>query len=285
MDETQYSLNTYSQIKRQGHPECSCGLGVSKTDHYTLKCKANAWRTMFYNAKKREDSIKQNATEQNLALKAQISSLQEELDSVKAQLSQYQRMLFGKKSEKSKTTGAVAHIMKRGKKRGPQKGQPGHGRTTLDLPIKEEIVELPSPLTSCRRCRLPYLPMNATDDSEVIEISVSAYKRVIKRMKYKRHPECSCYCAQKFRTAPMPPKCMPKGKFGSSIYANLLVGKFGYHIPLYRLIKQFSQYDINISPGTVTGGFKTLLPLLEPVYNAIKKYSQADDHWHVDETG
>jgi len=83
----------------------------------------------------------------------------------------------------------------------------------------------------------------------------------------------------------MPPKCMPKGKFGSSIYANLLVGKFGYHIPLYRLIKQFSQYDINISPGTVTGGFKTLLPLLEPVYEAIKKYSQADNHWHVDETG
>jgi len=53
-------------------------------------------------------------------------------------------MLFGKKSEKSKATGASAHIMKRGKKRGQQKGQPGHGRTTLDLPIKEDIVELTS---------------------------------------------------------------------------------------------------------------------------------------------
>jgi len=73
MDETQYSLNTYSQIKRQGHPECSCGLGVNKTDHYTLKCKANAWRAMFYNAKNREDSIKQNAAEQAISLKTQIS--------------------------------------------------------------------------------------------------------------------------------------------------------------------------------------------------------------------
>jgi len=144
MDEIQYSLNTYSQIKQQGFPECSCGLGINKTDHYTLKCKANSWRTMFYNAKKREDNIKQVAAEQVISLNAQISSLQDELDSVKAQLSQYQRMLFGKKSEKSKATGASAHIMKRGKKRGQQKGQPGHGRTTLDLPIKEDIVELTS---------------------------------------------------------------------------------------------------------------------------------------------
>jgi gamma-glutamylcysteine synthetase len=108
MDETQYSLNTYSQIKRQGHPECSCGLGVNKTDHYTLKCKANAWRSMFYNAKKHEGSIKQTADKQAISLKAQISSLQEELDNVKAQLS---------------------HIMKRGKRRGQQKGQPGHGHS------------------------------------------------------------------------------------------------------------------------------------------------------------
>ncbi len=291
MDEMQYGLNTYGQIKRQGYPECSCGLGINKTEHYELKCKAYSWRALFFNAKKREDSLKQDLAEQSLTLKSQITTfksqitiLQEELDSAKAQIQQYKHMVFGKKSEKSKATGALAHKMKPGKKRGQQKGQKGHGRTILDLPIKEEIVELKHKQT-CRRCWLPYSPMNVTNDSEVVEISVNAYKRVIKRMKYTRHPNCKCYCAPKFVTAPMPPKCIPKGKFGSSIYANLLVGKFGYQIPLYRLIKQFSLYDINLSPGTVTGGFKTLLPLLEPVYDAIVAYSQTDKHWHIDETG
>lgn len=77
---------------------------------------------MFYNAKKREDHLKQTLAEQSLTLKAQIATLQEELDSVKSQIQQYKHMVFGKKSEKSKATGAVAHIMKRGKKRGQEKG-------------------------------------------------------------------------------------------------------------------------------------------------------------------
>lgn len=285
MDDAQYSLNDYSHIKEQGYSECSCGLGINKSEHYTLKCKAKCWRAMFYRAKKREDKLKLSLADQSLTLNTKISSLEQDLESAKAQIEQYKRMLFGKKSEKSKAEGRAASRMSPGKKRGQQKGSQGHGRTTLDLPIKEEISELTYPANVCRRCDLPYSQMNATDDSEIVEISVSAYKRVIKRMKYTRHPHCNCHCAPKFKIAPIPPKCLPKGKLGSSIYANLLVGKFGHQIPLYRLLKQYSQHGINVSPGTVTGNFKALLPLFEPVYDEIVAYSQSFKHWHLDETG
>ena len=229
--------------------------GMAQTIH-DLKAEPNRLKRQFQleisNLKKEATkkladavlTVKTEATEQQRQLKDEIAQLKQELESAKAQVIQFKKMVFGKKSEKQSASNAKATYGRHGKRRGQQKGTRGHGRTIVTLPEKEEIVELPHPQNRCRRCHLTYQPMNATDDSEVIEIDIQAHKRVIKRMKYKRHPHCNCYCSEKFRTAPLPGKCISKGKFGASVYANLLVGKFGYQIPLYRLIKQFELYGI-----------------------------------------
>jgi transposase len=43
-------------------------------------------------------------------------------------------------------------------------------------------------------------------------------------------------------------------------------------------------YDLDISPGSVTGGLKHLAPLFEPLYQGIIAQNLLASHWHADET-
>ena len=42
---------------------------------------------------------------------------------------------------------------------------------------------------------------------------------------------------------------------------------------------------MRISPGTIAGGLRQLLPLLEPVREAIRSRQLSEDRWQADETG
>jgi transposase len=60
--------------------------------------------------------------------------------------------------------------------------------------------------------------------------------------------------------------------------------KYGGHTPTYRYLEKLESYGISLAQGTVTEGFKKLLPLLVPVVQTMKEKSQQEKHWHGDET-
>ena len=73
--------------------------------------------------------------------------------------------------------------------RGQQRGTPGHGRARQsDLPALVEVVELDCP--TCPQCGLSLGEFPGTEDSQVLEIEVKAYRRVIRRRRYR--PMCDC---------------------------------------------------------------------------------------------
>jgi transposase len=77
------------------------------------------------------------------------------------------------------------------KARGQQPGRPGHGRKGYpELPVIEEMHDLKDSQKVCPRCGKPYTPFPGTEDSELIEIEVKAYKRKIRRVRYRAG--CSC---------------------------------------------------------------------------------------------
>jgi len=80
-------------------------------------------------------------------------------------------------------------------------------------------------------------------------------------------------------------KVIPKSKLGVSIWVKLLLEKYAYQQPINRVLEQLAQYGLLLSAGTVTDGFKRLLPLLTPIYDAIVEQSVSAHHWHADETG
>ena len=104
--------------------------------------------------------------------------------------------LYGRKTEKNVATelnceqiGTAAQQPKRARRQQP--GHPGHGRKSCPhLPVIEEVHDLKDSQKACPRCGKPYAPFPGTEDSELIEIEVKAYKRKIRRVRYREG--CSC---------------------------------------------------------------------------------------------
>jgi len=85
-------------------------------------------------------------------------------------------------------------------------------------------------------------------------------------------------------TAPPPPKVIPKGILGVSLWVMILEHKFALYQPLYRILLELRSLGLDLSAGTVTGGLQKLLPLFQPLYEALVEHNRTEGHWHADET-
>lgn len=239
-----------------------------KLELVNYKQKANYWEKQFQHTKNQEKELRQ------------------ENEELKAQLKKREQQLFGKKSEKSgKRSEQQERQNKPQRNRGQQKGSKGHGRRDYShLPKVEEEVSLLDDCCPC--CGLPYQELADTEDSEILEvINVRAYKRHIKRKKYKRRCACKKNLDPQILAAPVTEKLLPKSKLGVSIWALLLVAKYEYQQPLCKVLRQLENNGLSLAIGTVTDGTKKLLPFCTKIYDAIVKYNLEANHWHADETG
>jgi len=240
-----------------------------------LRQQAGYWKGMFEQAKRKNEK------------------LEKEIDSLRAENRQLKDRLFAARSEKKPSKDrsndlddpkAVDTLRL---PRGHQPGAPGpQRRGHSHLPVVEEEVEMPSDETACPKCGKPAAEMSQTEDSEVIEVEVRAYRRRIRRKRYRR--TCECPNESQTLTAPAPPKLIPKGRYGISVWVHLLLAKFASQRALGNAIEALSHYDLNLPQGTITGGLQRIAPLLEPVYEAILArnaesfYRQADEtRWSV----
>jgi transposase len=228
------------------------------------------WQAMHSKAKLREQLLHQEKRE----LQARIRYLEQQL--------------YGKKAESASSASDAAPTALPTKPlptrpRGQQRGKPGPKRRDRShLPAVEEVVELPAEQQRCSCCGLPFEPFPGTEDSEVLEVEVNAYRRVVHRRRYR--PACSCGKHPGIITAPPAPRVIPKSILGVSIWVDLLLDKFLYYRPTYRLLREWRTLGLDLSLGTVTDGSQRLLPLFEPVHGALIEHDQEAEHWHADET-
>jgi len=234
--------------------------------YYQLRQERGYWKGQHGKAKERAEKLRQ----ENEALKAKL------------RLREHQ--LFGRKSEQRSKSEKVNNGEKEQKrKRGQQPGAKGHGRVRHEhLPVIEEEYDLPEEGRCCQQCGLPYEEFEPTEDSEVIEIEVKAHRRRLRRKRYKR--ACKCPSQAAIVTAPAPDKLIPRGRFGVSFWARVLLDKYRWQRPTHRLLQEFETYGLHVSPGTVAGGLKQLAPLFEPLEQRIIAMNRSGNHWHADET-
>lgn len=210
--------------------------------------------------------------------------LEAEIEALHAQLRQRERQLFGRRSERGKGTheGQQAQGSRRG--RGQQRGASGHGRRRhTALPAVEETCDLDPAQRRCPQCACPYERLEGTEDSEVIEVEVRAHRRVIRRTRYRA--TCRCPAQPGIVTAAGPPKLIPKGSLGVSVWTLILIDKFLFQRPTYRLLADLRwSHGVEIAQGTVTGGLQRLMPLFAPLVKSIVTKSLTATHWHADET-
>ena len=108
-----------------------------------------------------------------------------------------------------------------------------------------------------------------------------AYRRVIHRRRYQR--TCTCD-GPKTLTAPPPPKLIPKGRYGISVWVEILLDKYFSYRPTERLLASWRLLGLDLAPGTVTDGLQRLEVLLRPIYEALKKRNPQGDLHQGDET-
>ena len=156
----------------------------------TLRQQAGYWKGMFEQAKRKNEK------------------LQKEIDELRAENRQLKDRLFAAKSEKKpskdRSNGLEdpKAINTPRRPRGQQPETPGpQRRDHSHLPLVEEEVELPSDETACPKCGKPVAEMSQTEDSEVIEVEVRAYRRKIRRKRYRR----TCDCPNESQTLTAPP--------------------------------------------------------------------------------
>jgi transposase len=220
--------------------------------------------------------------------------LEAEVEQLRGENRKLQDQLFGRKSEKSSSTDRSNRLEGENDdressappKRGQRKDRPGPPRRDYShLPVVEDLQDLPEDRRVCPNCGAALSPSDS-EDSEQIEIEVRAYRRRIRRRRYQR--TCTCSNCPRTFTAPPPPKLIPKGLLGVSVWVEILIDKFFSHRPTERLLDQWQLLGLDLAAGTVAGGLERLEPLFQPLYeallarNAESAFAQADEtRWMV----
>jgi transposase len=211
--------------------------------------------------------------------------LRAENEQLRAQLRLREQQLFGRKTEAGTAAAPTATRPNSPPRRprGQQRGRPGPGRRDYShLPAIIEEHAIPGDQCCCRDCGRPFAPVSGTEDSTILEVQVRAHRRVIRRHRYR--PTCDCGTHPGIVTAPPAPRVIPKSILGVSLLVELLVDKYLSYRPTYRLLADLTTRDLDLSLGTVTDALRRLLPLFEPVYEALAAHSRRQPLWHGDET-
>lgn len=229
-----------------------------------------------------------------------ISNLQEEarrLDEentyLKEELAQLKRLIFGKKNERfipshesqpslfeqgleevepdiEHQTITYTKEKKAGKKQPVRLALPAH------LPREEEIIEPEDKQEDARKI--------GESVTEILEYTPGKVyvKRYVRPKYVQPHPDPSK--DQEVVVASLPSLPIPSGNAGPGLLAYLLISKYVDHLPFYRLVQMFKREGVKLSESTISGWFKAVCKLLEPLYEEIIKQVLASRYINADET-
>jgi transposase len=216
-----------------------------------------------------------------------ITVLERENEHLRGENRRLQQQAFGKKSEKQSAKDrsnrldgfddkdSAASPGAKKKQRGPKRRDFSH------LPGRDELIEAAADQRLCATCNKPFAVMTDTEDSEQIEIEVKAYRRVIRRRRYRK--TCSCPGCRTI-TAPAPAKLIPKSLLGTSVWVEVLLAKYFNHQPTERLLTSWNLLELDLADSTVNAGLRRLQPLFTPIYEAVRERNRLSAYQQADET-
>ncbi len=209
------------------------------------------------------------------ALQIRCTQQEAELARLRGTRATLSKVAFGSRSEKQKKKGT-------GKKRGQQRGAPGHGRTERpSLPEKEERHDPAPEERVCPCCGEAYVA-NGDHESSLIEIQVKAHTRTIRRGRWRRG--CQCPSAPREVTAPPALRLFPRTPYGISVWACVLYERYACLRPLRGVSRWMADQGLEMAPGTMADGMTRLAPMFAPLACAILAHQNTMTVRHGDET-
>lgn len=248
-----------------------------------LRRDAHYWEELHARAIQKIGRLEQEHSKQLSALHAKLKSAREKIARLKERVAQLRALVnlrakqaFGKKSER-----------RTGRKKGEKKkGAPakGHGRRgTRNLPIIENKPnDIPEDQECCSRCGKARCKLE-DNISDTIEVEVRGYVRRVRSPQYAK--TCHCPDEPSIIAAPAPKRLIPNSILGISVWVLVLMDKYLFQRPTYRLLSELEVYGISLARSTLTDGIHRIAPLLKPVVDEILARVRAATFRKADETG
>jgi transposase len=282
--------------------QAPCGLPACQQALWAARQQAGSYKALHHRATRREAKLKEQLAHCQADWAARLhqreGELQQRIDELEAEVRLLKQRLYGRSCEAHHTPNALAHAPTADgadhpdaatpkpprRHRGQQHGRPGPGRRPYkDLPVTDETADVPPEQRQCRTCGRPFAPCGSEPHpTTLVEVAVGAHRRRIRRRRYR--PTCACGTHPDLITAPPPGRLIPKSALGVSVWVRVLLDKYALYRPTYRLLAELQLYGLDLALGTLTDGLQRLLPLVQPVYEALRRHNQQQRHWHGDET-
>lgn len=145
---------------------------------------------------------------------------------------------------------------------------------------REEVVyDLKDEEKSCRRCGSCLSQIGVEEREQLETVSIQFVVKKHKRLKY----ACKC-CGESVSVAKVPPQAIEKCSAGPNLLAQVLVDKYGDHLPLYRQEQRFKRHDIHINRTTLWNWVYLSSLSLAPLVEAMKEDLLVVGHIYADET-
>lgn len=261
---------------------------------------------------KKIESLEKELSVKNAELSVKdekISSLDKEVASLKDELSWLRKKIFGKMSEKhlpldpnqlnlfepismseeeksalnrniAESESAIAKSIIVSKK---------PSRKPLDLtglPIEENHIYPEGTTESDGSLKDDYIEIGKEESLRLERIPSKTY--IVKTIRHKlilRSDVSDKYPEERSILTPCLPllpvsKCMA----GATVLTDIILGKFMYHLPFYRIIQQYRESGITISDSTMGGWYEAACEKLKLLYDLLRKKILSSEYIQIDES-
>ena len=229
-------------------------------------------------------------------LRSEIDSLKDQLNLAKEQFDWLRRQVFGKRSEKIITNEEQPYFpgleLPEEEEKNETRTVPAHERKkairngkdkiTLpeDLPVERQIIDLPEEDKKCQQTGEPLIKIGEEVSRKLAHKPGSYFIKEIIRPKYAtpKNPDAGVM------TAPLPESLLQRCMADESLLADILVKKFGDHLPLYRQSEILSREGIFISRQIICQWVVRAGMALKPLADAMALKILKSGNVFVDET-
>lgn len=183
--------------------------------------------------------------------KARIDELEQQVAELKAQVDKLTKMLFGRKSEKSKKDKEKKTIAASSEPKNKRDKNGGGGRNAFPshIPRRDVHVSLHPDDCRCDICGEEFEPMGV-EITEVLNY-IPMVLEVVRFIRERRKPVCICP-GNKIVIAEMPIRNIDKGSVTTEFIAAVLVNKYCDHLPIHRQARRmFKSMGIDVAESSV----------------------------------
>jgi transposase len=231
--------------------------------------------------------------QQVLELSSTVSQQEKKLEQKEQQILELLRALRGKQRERINPDqlllfeiGELEQLIEEQQEEAaarPARRKKKHGRRLIPDGLPEEVIEYTVPEEE-RLCPVDGMPMPQIRWEESKQLDY-----VPPKMKVIVHRRAVYACPQKHDeatlvTAPKPAQPIEKGLAAPGLLAQVVVSKFGDHLPGYRQEDIFSRHGVEIRRSTIYDWLSEVANLCQPLYELIKTRVLDSRIIHTDDT-